>query len=442
MTRLFIQFYCGVLLILFIAWGIQVYVFRGTTESQNISVIESALSGGALLARDEIAGGGMQNLDEKVALVQSRFAYPVNVVDRSERNLSKTALRRLDNGEAVLSGESIEVAINGTSLLVELGPLPRFAGPRRSDILLGLGSVFLLVAIAIAILMRPIASQLRSVERTALAIADGDFAARIKDTRRRRSFPIVDAFNTMAERVESLLLSQKELLQAVSHEFRTPLARIKFATELVRSADTEEKRNQRVDSIDEATDKLDDLVAELLNYTRTDEQSQIAPRERVSAHQVAMEAISQYAPLHPDITFDGPIGPVGIDLVTYEAGLVRALGNLIGNAGKYAAANVRLTITNESNRVRFLVEDDGPGIPVADRNFVFDPFQRLSGDSQPGTGLGLALVRRICRRLGGKVTIDDSPLGGAAFLIDLPQSLLPMPSKPLDCDTTKPRESS
>ncbi|EMB17964.1 ATP-binding protein [Rhodopirellula europaea] len=429
MTRLFIQFYCGVLLILISAWIIQAYVFRGTTEAQNISVIETALSGGALLARDEIAAGGLQKLDETVANVQARFDYPVTVVDRSQRKLSDTVLQRLDDGEAVLSGDNIEVALTGTSLLVELGPLPRFAGPRRSDILLGLGSVFLLVAIAIAILMRPIASQLRSVERTALAIADGDFSARIKDTRRRRSFPIVDAFNTMAERVESLLSSQKELLQAVSHEFRTPLARIKFATELVRSADSDEKRNQRVDSIDEATDKLDDLVAELLNYTRTDEQSQIAPRERVSAHKIAMEAISQHAPLHPDIKFDEPKDSNDIDLVTYEAGLVRALGNLIGNAGKYAESKVRVSIENESNRVRFLVEDDGPGIPEADRKSVFDPFHRLSGDSQPGTGLGLALVRRICRRLGGRVTIDDSPLGGAAFLIDLPQSLLPMAGK-------------
>jgi two-component system sensor histidine kinase RstB len=428
MTRLFIQFYCGVLLILISAWIIQAYVFRGTTEAQNISVIETALSGGALLARDEIAAGGLQNLDETVANVQARFDYPVTVVDRSQRKLSDTVLLRLDDGEAVLSGDNIAVALTGTSLLVELGPLPRFAGPRRSDILLGLGSVFSLVAIAIAILMRPIASQFRSVERTALAIADGDFAARIKDTR-RRSFPIVDAFNTMAERVESLLSSQKELLQAVSHEFRTPLARIKFATELVRSADSDEKRNQRVDSIDDATDKLDDLVAELLNYTRTDEQSQIAPRERVSAHKIAMDAISQHAPLHPDIAFDEPKDSNDIDLVTYEAGLVRALGNLIGNAGKYAESKVRVSIENESNRVRFLVEDDGPGIPEADRKSVFDPFHRLSGDSQPGTGLGLALVRRICRRLGGKVTIDDSPLGGAAFLIDLPQSLLPMPGK-------------
>ncbi|MAP10191.1 MAG: two-component sensor histidine kinase [Rhodopirellula sp.] len=428
MTRLFIQFYCGVLLILISAWIIQAYVFRGTTEAQNISVIETALSGGALLARDEIAAGGLQNLDETVANVQARFDYPVTVVDRSQRKLSDTVLQRLDDGEAVLSGDNIAVALTGTSLLVELGPLPRFAGPRRSDILLGLGSVFLLVAIAIAILMRPIASQFRSVERTALAIADGDFAARIKDTR-RRSFPIVDAFNTMAERVESLLSSQKELLQAVSHEFRTPLARIKFATELVRSADSDEKRNQRVDSIDDATDKLDDLVAELLNYTRTDEQSQIAPRERVSAHKIAMDAISQHAPLHPDIKFDEPTDSKDIDLVTYEAGLVRALGNLIGNAGKYAESKVRVSIESESNRVRFLVEDDGPGIPEADRKSVFDPFHRLSGDSQPGTGLGLALVRRICRRLGGKVTIDDSPLGGAAFLIDLPQSLLPMPGK-------------
>src|SRR5690606_29980990 len=121
---------------------------------------------------------------------------------------------RIDRGEAVLYRGKIDAALPGTGLLVELGPIPRFAGPSRGDVLLGLGSILLLAAGAIAILMRPVARQLRSVERAALAITDGNFSARIDEGKRRHPLPIVDAFNAMAQRVENLLRSQKELLQA------------------------------------------------------------------------------------------------------------------------------------------------------------------------------------------------------------------------------------
>ncbi|TWU46972.1 sensor histidine kinase [Rubripirellula reticaptiva] len=420
MTRLFIRFYLGVILILFIAWVIQAYVFRGTTETENIAVIEHALSGGALSARDDIVEGGNDNFERTMAEVRSRFAYPVNIVKRSERRMTSAMSARVDLGEAVLNGNKIDVALPETELLVELGPLPRFAGPTHSDVLLGLGSVFLLVAGAIAVLLRPIARQFRIVEKTAIAITDGDFSARINEGKRKRALPIVGAFNKMAERVESLLRSQKELLQAVSHELRTPLARIKFATELVRTADSETKRQQRLESIDEATDRLDDLVGELLDYSRLDEGSETAAYETVQVNDLAADAISLYAPLYPEIRFQLTDSPE-VDMTTYRAGLSRAIGNLVSNAGKYASSKVILSVSRESDLMTVAVDDDGPGIAKADREEVFKPFTRLTKHDEPGSGLGLALVRRICRRLNGEVSVTESELGGAKFVIRLPK---------------------
>ncbi|PHQ34886.1 ATP-binding protein [Rhodopirellula bahusiensis] len=430
MTRLFFRFYLGVILILFVAWLIQAYVFRGTTESANIKVIEDALSGGALSARDDLVRGGPRNYEATLDAVRARFAYPVNLVERSDRPMPERTTQRLDGGEAVLNGDKIDTAIPNTNLLIELGPLPQFVGPSQRDVLIGLGSVFMLVAGAIAILMRPIASQLRKVEHTALAIADGDLTARIDAGKRKRSLPIVGAFNAMADRVEGLLRSQKELLQAVSHELRTPLARIKFATELVRSADTESKREKRLDAIDEATDSLDGLVGELLDYTRHDEGCKHPSQEPVNVNDVVADVITVYAPLHPKITFETNDHRSAIEAITYKAGLTRAVGNLVSNAGKYAASRVCISVTRQDDFFSIAVDDDGGGIPENDRDIVFEPFRRLGRSQQPGSGLGLALVRRICRRLHGDTTVTSSELGGARFEIRLPQN---------HSSTTKPK---
>ncbi len=420
MTRLFFRFYLGVIFILFIAWCIQAYVFRGTTEADNIKVAENALGGGTISARNDLLEGGPENFEATLVLIRARFAYPVNLVKRAELPIPPDLMSRIDRGQAVLHSGKMVAAIPETDLLVEFGPLPQFAGPTRGDVLLGLGSVFLLAAGAIAVLLRPIANQLRTIEQTALAIADGNLAARIDVGGRKRVLPIVSAFNTMADRTETLLRSQKELLQAVSHELRTPLARIKFATELVRSADSDAKRELRIDAIDDATDRLDHLVGELLDYTRHDAGTETAARENVPFDDLIAEAIEQHAPLYPNIQFRVSDSPAG-EIKTYRAGLLRAIGNLVSNAGKYAKSEVLIRATQTDDICLIEVEDDGDGIAESDREAVFEPFKRLGAGSQPGTGLGLALVRRICRRLGGEVAIAVSSLGGACFQIRLPR---------------------
>ncbi|TWT67393.1 ATP-binding protein [Allorhodopirellula solitaria] len=423
MTRLFLRFYIGVILIMFIAWCIQVYVYRRATESENIAVIEDALSGGTLLARDELLDGGTEHFGETLGSLQKRFNYPVSTMERSARSLSTMQTGRLDSGEAILHGGAMVASITGTDLLVQLGPLPQFVGPSRRNVLLGLGSIFLLAAAAITILLRPIVKQFRTVEQTALAIADGDLSARIAGGENRRSLPIADAFNAMADRVESLLRNQKELLQAVSHELRTPLSRIQFATELVRSASSEEKRNQRIDSIDDATNQLDDLVGELLDYTRHDAGCETAPYETVMLQELIEDAVEPQALIHPRIHFHITQAEPQLRLNTYRAGLQRAIGNLVSNAAKYARSRVSIGVHEHADGIVIAVEDDGLGIAAADRDVIFEPFKRLEAAAQPGTGLGLALVRRICQRLGGDVTVSTSSLGGAKFAMSVPHAV-------------------
>jgi two-component system sensor histidine kinase RstB len=436
MTRLFLRFYLGVIAILVAAWLIQTYVFRQSSIEENLPVVEDLFASSARLARDQIMEGGEERFPETMEYLQSRFDYPIRVISRTDRQFNVVEIERLDRGEVVLAHFGrLETAIPGSQFLVELGPLPEFDRPSQTELAFALGMVFVLAAAGIAVLLRPVMVQLRGVEKTALAIAGGDLSARIDHQRFRHSAPLAGAFNAMADRVESLLRSQRELLQTVSHELRTPLARIKFATELIQTADDADSRKQRLDAIDDATDRLDDLVGELLTYVRldADRSDDDAPTQgdtSIETDDLVDEQIELHSPLYGDIYFTTEIPAPGPVMYGDRAAIARAIGNLISNAGKYAKSKVIVSLAVSGNQIHFAVDDDGPGIPEEDRESIFEPFKRLSnsdgrstnrgGTNRGGTGLGLALVKRIAERNGGRVRIVASQLGGSRFVLVLP----------------------
>ncbi len=308
---------------------------------------------------------------------------------------------------------------DGGALL--FGPLPQFVGPSQTEVTFGYGVVFLLAAIAIAILLRPVAFQMRAVERTATAIAQGDLSARVDSTKAPKYLALVRAFNSMADRTETLLRSQRELLQAVSHELRTPLARIRFAADLVETAKSDEERRTRLDAIDNATQKLDHLVGELLTYVRMDSDVPSGTPVTIDLNLLFSELIDIHAPLNPAIRFQQDSSSQPFEITTDHDSLSRAIENLLSNAARHAKSQVHLQARTNNGEVLIEVDDDGEGVPPENRQKIFEPFVRLDNSQEPGTGLGLALVNRIAKRHGGSVQASESPLGGARFTLRLPK---------------------
>jgi two-component system sensor histidine kinase RstB len=425
MTRLFIRFYLGVIAILVGAWLIQSYVFRQRSETQNIRVVEQALSGGARLARDELSAASAHDAPITFKRIEDRFDYPVQVFDLDADWLNPQARKRLRNGEVVLVGNHVAIASDddsGQRWGLLFGPLPQFVGPSQTEITFGYGIVFLLAAIAIAILLRPVASQLRAVERTATAITQGDLSARIDSSQAPKDLALVRAFNTMADRTETSLRSQRELLQGVSHELRTPLARIRFAADLVETAKTDEERRSRLEAIDSATQKLDDLVGELLSYVRLDSDVPEATSELIDVHALLAELIEIHAPLHPTKEFSVERPNDSVCFTADRESLSRAIENLLSNAGRFAKLHIGVRVFEQEAGIVIQVDDDGEGVPEADREKILEPFVRLEKSSQRGAGLGLALVNRIAQRHGGQVVVATSTSGGARFTLSLPAS--------------------
>ena len=214
------------------------------------------------------------------------------------------------------------------------------------------------------------------------------------------------------------------LLQAVSHDLRTPLAGIKASASSLRQPDidwSDADRDEFLATIEDETDRLTALVVNLLDMSRI-QAGAVAPTSRaVGLEEVVPAAVAGLGPRAGHVTVDVPetLPPVAADPALLE----RVVANLVENAVAHSpvGAPVRVEAGPVGGRVLIRVVDRGPGIDPAERERVFQPFQRT--DDRPshgaGVGLGLAVARGFTRAMGGDLTIDDTPAGGTTMTIDL-----------------------
>jgi two-component system sensor histidine kinase KdpD len=220
------------------------------------------------------------------------------------------------------------------------------------------------------------------------------------------------------------------LLQAVSHDLRTPLAAIKAsATSL---ADTEmvwspEDTAQFVATINEQTDRLTGLVGNLLDMSRI-QAGAVTPTLRPVGLEEVVPGVVAALGLPPDAV-DIDLPPTVPPVLADPALLERSLANVIDNSARFAPPGrpVRVEAGAVGGVVDVRVVDRGPGIPDADRDRVFQPFQRLGDNPNgEGVGLGLAVAEGFVTTMGGTIEVDETPGGGATIVITLPAA--PEPS--------------
>ncbi|MFN5919259.1 MAG: ATP-binding protein, partial [Planctomycetota bacterium] len=271
----------------------------------------------------------------------------------------------------------------------------------------------------------------RKIENAAVEIADGNFSARVDATKLGEATKLAMAFNTMASKTESVIRTQKELLQVVSHELRTPLSRLKFAAALVPRSQIDQGLDSPGLVMLQSIDDIEAIVQEILFYVRNEQAEPLQSKEIITIN-LALEGILRalridYPQLHVEMVFAG--SDPSIKVLADRRSFQRVFVNLTSNAARYAESMVRIHVSEsnelnshrESQRLVCIdVEDDGPGIPGDFRSEVMKPFVRIDPGSQDedqasshsGLGLGLAIVNRILQQHGGSVQIDSGPLGG------------------------------
>lgn len=217
------------------------------------------------------------------------------------------------------------------------------------------------------------------------------------------------------------LESHKDLLHGVAHEFRSPMARMQFALEMMSEGDGANFHNLK-DTINQNLNELDSLVGELLNFARLQHKGNINVTNKILLLQVCEDAIKKVQAVYHEIQFS-IASDQNVEFSGSYALIERAIVNVLRNAGRYAKQDCRIDFSVTNNLVEISIEDDGHGIPPGKRERIFEPFTRLdpsrSRDSG-GSGLGLAIVKSIMELHNGDVEVTESALGGAKFTLTVP----------------------
>jgi two-component system sensor histidine kinase CpxA len=280
-------------------------------------------------------------------------------------------------------------------------------------------------------------SPLKKLQSTVKAFAEGNLDVRVTPELRGRRDELADLareFDHMAEQIAALIESQKRLLGDISHELRSPLARLTVALELARK-NSNGRAIAALDRIEQESERVNKLVGQLLTLTRLESGAERVPPETVVLEELVQQVVDdadfEAKPLNREVK--------AIELeqcrVRGSSELLRsAIENVVRNAIRYTAPGsaVEVWLRWRMDTAVLTVRDHGPGVPETELTHIFEPFYRVSEArerSSGGVGLGLSIADRTVKLHGGAIRAENLK-DGLQVVIDLPLAPLPSPAQP------------
>ncbi|WGV98349.1 ATP-binding protein [Vibrio sp. YMD68] len=278
-----------------------------------------------------------------------------------------------------------------------------------------LGIVIMCIAVFIFCYVYQHKKQVRKLSKVYQAYGRGLFGVRADTTTAAPYSLLANTFNQMASQIEALLQEQRTLVHGVSHDLRTPIARLRFALDMSRGCQTVEQYQDKLQDMDLDLDELDSLVNEWLFYAQMGSQPAI-DTENLQLRELLINTVNKVKVLYPCIECSLDLQPAWID---GDPQLInRCFENLIINAFKFADSQIKISLINRNQQCVVLIEDDGIGIKKESQEQIMQPFVKLdSSRNNEGFGLGLAIVKSILDKHNTQLTIKDSSLGGACFMV-------------------------
>lgn len=254
------------------------------------------------------------------------------------------------------------------------------------------------------------------LEHAALQVGKGIMPSTLREYGASEVRSVTRAFNQMVAGVKQLADDRTLLMAGISHDLRTPLTRVRLATEMMAQED-----NTLAESINNDIEECNAIIEQFIDYLRT---GQEMPMEIADLNAVLSEVVAAESGYEREIETD--LKPGEISLRMHPLSIKRAVANMVVNAARYGNGWIKVSSGMERHRAWFQVEDDGPGIKPEQRKQLFTPFVRGdSARSTSGTGLGLAIAQRIVNNHNGLLEINTSTRGGLRIRAWLPASITP-----------------
>jgi signal transduction histidine kinase len=264
-------------------------------------------------------------------------------------------------------------------------------------------AVFWLTAVGVVLPIRRIAS-------TIAIFGQGDLSARIQTRRPDEIGQLARSFDQMAERLERLIVSERQLLGDISHELRSPLARLKFAVKLARTAPDPQSA---LDRIERDIDRIATLVADIVEVTFVEGDPALRGAESVPVTELVEDVVRDCA-VEAEIRgcYIRLTGGITGNILGSREMLRRAVENVLRNAVRYSPkdAAVEVSVTEADRNAVIIVRDHGPGVPEEALARIFDPFYRVEEARDKkggGSGLGLAIARRAAQAHHGSIDAEN-----------------------------------
>lgn len=367
------------------------------------------------------------SVEQIVDQLKPIFGYPISILDA---NVSLEQSVQKELGQYGMAYDEttdiLYVSVRENTILV-LGPI-LMRDILESDFMPFSVFIFLwsLFSVAIFFILIYFAfvhfwRDLVNIRKMAERFSWGDLDAQTDDAKSWLFKPLVSVLNNMGLHIKHLLTTSETISHAMAHELRTPLARMRFELSMLDEAMDEEERSQYRKGLDDDIDELESLIKVSLSYFKM-QQSKFelnlveVPLKEWS--EKLCQSLSLFMPENFELECNAPD-----EIVFFDVNLTDTIvKNILLNAFKYANSKVVFSAFKKEDKVVFLIDDDGPGIPTEARERVFMPFSRLDTSrtrTTGGYGLGLAYVKLMAEIHHGKAFVVTSPLGGARFVVTI-----------------------
>ena len=429
MARHFLHLYLLIVFTLVAAsWG-QELITRSNASDEAAAALENPAQIAVMnLVADRLRHAPEGEWPAALAGIAQRTGTDLELFDLHDVAGAQT-LTRLSAGERAF----MQAANGQTWLLDRLDGTDhvlafKYATPaQRRSVLDWLLSFAFYAAIALVLMLWlwPLTRDLRELERSTTTFGHRNWRFETRIGPRSQVDSLAQAFRRMAARIDGLVSSQKDMSNAVSHEIKTPLARMRFEIEMARATTDKAKLDEHLDHISSDVTELNAFVTATLEYAileRAEVALNVADHDFTQLLPALADAVESSTRPDPSVVGPSIVCNVARDAthVRCDAHLIETVvRNLLYNALRYAREQVRVSFAIEHGAYALHIDDDGPGIAPADRERVFESFVQLDRPTgtKTGFGLGLAIVKRIVEWHGGSVSVEQSELGGAGFRV-------------------------